>query len=102
MRYSQLQCKDLLELAPRDKKAYEVLENRANEWQTCAVGDAARKLRVSALDLVNFDRQLDKLGIQFMYDIVDRNFKKAKITMNKIEKRVPGVVLKWKRKKGLL
>jgi len=99
---SKLKCMALLDLAQAgDKNAQEEIYERARNWDTCAVGEQAMKLKVDPKELYQRDpkiascsgifdptTQLEHLGMRF-FDEVDYYFYgKAKRTYRAIERRV--------------
>jgi len=99
--YSRYKCSTLLRLAPKSRGAFRVLSNRAVEWDTCAVGDAAAKLNMTGVELCDQDptAQLFTLGMAFYRHVTARDFAAAKRTMAAIAQRVKAVVGQKKKKK---
>lgn len=94
MRYADMKCSVLVELAPKNKYASRALTDRAANWMTCAVGDAAAKLKMSPYALIEHDKDgtLWSLGHLFADNCVDNDWIGAKQTMRRIAERVKQVV----------
>lgn len=99
IKYKDMLCSDLIKLAPENKRAASILCCRARKWTTCAVGEAAYKLKMSPYNLMDLDRtnRIEELGLEFVTQCARSNWADAKKTITAIAKRVKQVVKKIKK-----
>jgi len=86
-RAKQLTCLALLDLAKHDNVAFDEIRHRANNWNLCAVGDAAKKIKCSPYSLISVDEKLEDWGCDFAYEVSAQRFGLAKILYHKIAAR---------------
>lgn len=82
--YNRLHCRTLLKLAPTDTQAAIVLKERAGSWETCAVGEAAVRVKKSVKELKQ-DTQLFCLGSLFYSKVLFGNYSEATEIYNRID-----------------
>ena len=86
-RAKQLTCLTLLDLAKHDDVAFDEICQRATNWELCAVGDAAKKIRCSPYSLISVDEKLEDWGLQFVHEVSAQRFGSAKTLYHKIAAR---------------
>lgn len=96
----KLHCLALLDRAATDEVAAGELYRRANNWETCAIGEQAAKLNVNPHDLYQADpkrehvntmwpeTRLETLGMQFYRQVQKCQYGYAKRTYHTIARRV--------------